>query len=457
MESHWKFAFATAAGAVLVACNLFGNSSPTPPGEPNSPQDDDDRRVHIEWEAPVKVVSGAAYRGPWRMNESDFHYVDDPDVAVDDRGQLAIVWVDNEAQDVFFQAFDDDGESAAGEATNVSSSPDIFSWLPRVEFGEEPDTVHVLWQEIAFTGGSHGGEIYFARSTDGGESFDAPLNLSDSPAGAGKGRTSPERWHNGSLDMATGPDGHIYASWTDYEGPLWVSRSTDGGQSFDEPVQVAGDDDDPTRSPSLATGGNGDVYVAWTYGERSDADIYVSRSTDRAASFDEPLRAIDTEGHSDSPSLAIDDDTLHLTMADSPDGRFGRYAVHYARSEDGGRTFEDSRELSAPATDSREGAAFPSLELDTRGNPHVLWEHFPDYEQRPLGLMLASAGDAGEDFKDPVTIENSDAPSLGINGGLQGLLMDKIAIGDDGTIAIVHSRYQDGVASHIQLFRGQID
>ncbi|WP_200238653.1 hypothetical protein [Thiohalocapsa halophila] len=55
----------------------------------------------IEWQAPVAIASGDADIGPWRMNQSRFHYVDDPAVAVTAAGSAAVIWVDNERKDVF--------------------------------------------------------------------------------------------------------------------------------------------------------------------------------------------------------------------------------------------------------------------------------------------------------------------------------------------------------------------
>src|ERR671939_82717 len=86
-----------------------------------------------------------------------------------------------------------------GEPVNVSRSPHTFSWLPRIAVSSaDPRRVLVLWQEIIFSGGSHGGDILLARSEDGGRSFAPPLNLSNSRAGDGKGRLTRERWHNRS-------------------------------------------------------------------------------------------------------------------------------------------------------------------------------------------------------------------------------------------------------------------
>ncbi len=89
--------------------------------------------------------------------------MDDPTVAIDGEGRVGVVWADQAVQDIFFQLFEPDGTPRFEEPVNVSGSPDIFSWLPRVRFSPgDPARIVILWQEIVFSGGSHGGEIFFA-------------------------------------------------------------------------------------------------------------------------------------------------------------------------------------------------------------------------------------------------------------------------------------------------------
>lgn len=146
----------------------------------------------LTWREPVEIAFGQALQGPWRMNASQFLYIDDPTVAFGPNGETGLVWVDNARRDVVFQVLEADGSNRFPEAVNVSRTPKVFSWLPRFAFGEG-DEVFVLWQEIVFAGGSHGGEIFFARSEDGGASFSQPINLSHTIGGAGKGRIKQGR------------------------------------------------------------------------------------------------------------------------------------------------------------------------------------------------------------------------------------------------------------------------
>ncbi|MDJ0862777.1 MAG: hypothetical protein QNJ82_11115 [Gammaproteobacteria bacterium] len=256
---------------VLLAASMFGASASghsEPPG--------------VIWDQRTEVASGDAYYGPWRMNASEFHYVDDPVVAINEAGAVGIAWADQSRQDIYFQIYTPDGKKGFEAPNNVSRTPGVFSWLRRmVTAGGDPASVYILWQEIVFSGGTHGGEIFFARSSDGGRSFNGPLNLSNSIAGDGKGRLTRRYWHNDSLDLALGPDGALYAAWTEYEGTLWFSRSTDGGERFARPLRVVGHDGaGPARGPTLAVDADNAIYLAWAVGEDHSPDIHVVTSLD---------------------------------------------------------------------------------------------------------------------------------------------------------------------------------
>ncbi len=215
-----------ALSAVLAAASCIAASAEDPEGS---------ETVRVTWDPVIEVDSGNATRGPWRMNESEWDFIDDPAVAINNKDEVGVAWVDHVKQDLLFQRYDAEGEPVFDEPVNVSGSSSIFSWLPRIVMSspdddDSPPHIDLLWQEIVFSGGSHGGEIFFARSHDGGETFSTPINLSRTTAGAGKGRLDARSWHNGSYDLIRVSGDTLYAAWTEYEGNLWFSRSTDGGE-----------------------------------------------------------------------------------------------------------------------------------------------------------------------------------------------------------------------------------
>jgi hypothetical protein len=412
----------------------------------------------IAWDKKIEVATGGAYRGPWRMNDSDFRYVDDPTVAINEKGVVGVAWADQARKDIFFQVFEPNGEPRFERPVNVSRSPRIFSWLPRlVMASQNAGEVYMLWQEIVFSGGSHGGEIFFARSTDGGRSFSNPVNLSNSIAGDGKGRLTRDRWHNGSLDLVKGTDGNLYAAWTEYEGALWFRRSTDRGASFFPPLQITIHGiGTPARGPSMAINAAGVIYIAWAVGENRAADIHFAKSTDRGLSFSRPRPVFKTNGHDDAPKIAVDDNgTLHLVYAESPAGPFQRYHIHYSRSNNGGRTFEKPRKISVPKMEQVVSMHFPALSVDGNDNIYVIWEMYKRRIPHPRGLGFTSSSDGGSTFTSASVIPDSVAPGQGVNGSLQGLLMRKLAVNRAGTIAIVNSTFWANERSQVWLLRGQ--
>jgi len=411
----------------------------------------------VEWRAPIDVATGAAYRGPWRMNDSNWDFVDDPTVALAQDGTAGVAWTDHTEQDLFFQRFTDDGTAELESPTNISRSPEVFSWLPRVVFPNgDPDRVYVLWQEIVFSGGTHGGEAFFARSTDGGHSFERPVNLSNSVAGDGKGRLSPRRWDNGSLDLAVGPDGTIYAAWTEYEGRLWVRRSTDGGQQFDPAVHVTGSDSLPARGPSLDVGPEGTVYLAWATDGSASADLRFARSSDRGRSFGDPAIVAESDGHSDAPSLSVDrNNTLHLAYAEQPSSSGHGYHLRYTRRPPTADSFRATTRVITESSASVDSRHYPTLQVGPSGHLLVLWERFPSRRRRPQGVGILFSSNGGQSFSAPSVVPHS-ADALGFNGSQQGLLAEKISVNDGGDVAVVNSTFDRGEKSAIWLYRGRL-
>lgn len=416
--------------------------------------------AEVTWAEPIEVAAGGGHKGPWRMNASEYHYVDDPTVAINREGVIGVAFADLRRHDIYFQAYSPDGSQLLARPVNVSKSPKIFSWLPRIAIADgDAMQVYVLWQEIVFSGGSHGGEIFFARSGDGGETFSDPVNLSTSLPGDGKGRLTQRYWDNGSLDLALGANGTLYIAWTEYEGTLWFQRSTDGGKSFSKSLRVDdGGSSSPARGPALAAAPGDIVYVAWAVGEDEKADIHLAKSDDGGRSFSPPRVVHDSVGHSDAPKLAVDSEgTVHLTYAESPEGQFKRYHIRYSRSNDGGKSFESPRDISDPESEVFYSVNFPSLSVSRDDHVCVLFELFPERGQRSRGLGLTYSNNGGRTFSSPVMVPGSADMKDGINGSLQGLLMRKLAVNDAGAIAVVNSTFIPGKSSHVRLIRGSRD
>lgn len=441
-----------ALGAVAaLTVNLWGSPSLS----------NDEAQARIVWQEPVEVARGDAYRGPWRMNASEFRYVDDASVAINERGDVVVVWADQEEQAIFLQRYDPVGRPVFAQPTRIDGEPYTFSWLPRVTIDDAPEghdefTVHLLWQEILFTGGDHGGEILYARSRDGGESFQEHQNLSRSRDGAGKGRITAHRWDNGSLDLLSNADGHVVAAWTEYQGPLRVARSSDGGTTFSDAITINEGADVPARAPTLAQAPSGRILLAWSEGDSPYADIRIATSDNQGRTFSAPATALEHPGHADAPSLVVDDHgTVHLAFGAIPANDLEDYRqphhrrLHVSQADAEQLEFGPAQELDA---DEWPGG-FPTLAHDDR-HLYLVWQRYPHPTDRPYGLAFTfTALDAaafGPIEPVPGTV---DTP---YSGGLQGQLKRRMAVNSHGDIAIAQSRFVPGSHSDILLVRGQV-
>ena len=118
------------ASFLLLAVVLPAASSSTPPAT---------------WHRTIEVAVGEGFVGPWRMNALDRRYVDDPTVAIDDAGFIGVAWADQARKDIFFQLYGPEGTARLERPVNVSRSPGIFSWLPRMAIASgNPRRVYLL-------------------------------------------------------------------------------------------------------------------------------------------------------------------------------------------------------------------------------------------------------------------------------------------------------------------------
>jgi hypothetical protein len=111
--------------------------------------------------------------------------------------------------------------------------------------------------------------IGFARSTDGGRTWDAPVNLPHT--GSDKNSWDPA--------VAVAPDGTVYASFMVSRGGQYypvVDASFDHGASFTQSSSLVPPDPKNWGDRDfIAVGPDGTVYVTWDYGPERTSLTYI--------------------------------------------------------------------------------------------------------------------------------------------------------------------------------------
>lgn len=206
---------------------------------------------------------------------------------------------------------------------------------PSLAFGATE--IYALWEQQAEKGNT---DLMFSRSTNFGRSFDKPIKVTD--------KTTPST--NAFSYMATAPNNHIYAVWLDGRNPnpehqgtssIFLAKSTDRGATFSKNIEVT-KNVCPCCRPTIAFGNNKEVYVSWRNTTKDNIrDIVVATSLDLGATFLEPIRVAEDNWringcpHSGS-TMANKDGKLYVSWYSEGSPREG---IRVSWSDDGGKTF----------------------------------------------------------------------------------------------------------------------
>ncbi len=239
--------------------------------------------------------------------------------------------------------------------------PAAFQTHPMIVFGPK-GAIYVAWQDYRRSQA----DIYFSKSMDGGRTFDRNVKVTDEFGSAGQLYPS----------MAVSPDGAIYLAWHDHRkgnADIFFAKSTDGGESFSRNLKVSDDETDAHQfSPSLTVDQKGHIYIAWhDLRNNSQPDIYFGKSIDGGQSFSPNVQVSDDPSGAFQfhPSIAVTaSGTIGVVWEDKRNGNFD---IFFSLSPDGGKTFAKNVRI-----DDDSGAAdqlFPSLAVGASERFIVMW------------------------------------------------------------------------------------
>jgi hypothetical protein len=216
----------------------------------------------------------------------------------------------------------------------------------RVPIAISGDNVYLTWWDNK-TGNN---EVFFARSTDNGKTFDTTINLSNATGASADNEISAQ-------------GDNVYVTWWDNKTTNWevFSRaSTNGGETFNEAVMLKGLADAPFKlSPpprdriavdSLVVSSENNQYVVWWDNKTGNWEVQFAKSADNGKTFG------DTTNISDSPDMNsigaridADGNNVYITWFDI-DIATGEKNAFFRASDDNGDTFGNRIMLNSTST-----------------------------------------------------------------------------------------------------------
>jgi hypothetical protein len=256
------------------------------------------------------------------------------------------------------------------------------------------DNVYMAWDAAA--GGSIGGGVRFASSSDSGATFNTVRV--DDPKGPG---------HSIGASPAVGPAGEAYVAWNDYTANAIVfNRSFDGGKTFGKPITISGkklafDYAVPAESfrgalvyPSLgvdrSSGAHrGRLYCSWMdLTANGTTDIFLSYSDDQGSTWSGAVAVTDRLSYNVDRFnhwMSVDPVNGNVTISfydtrnDTTGSRF-MTDTYLAVSRDGGQSWSapDIRVSTASSNEHDAGGFFPSQAINY-GNQQGDYEGLVSY------------------------------------------------------------------------------
>ncbi len=290
-------------------------------------------------------------------------------------------------------------------------------------------------------GHGSGSNVFVARSTNQGVSFDTAKLASINSADA----FQDKNW------MELGPSGNLYVTWTAFlnAGPLDIRfvRSTNGGVSWSSWIRL--NDNPPngtSRQGSQALEGPGGVlHAIWGWDDRDGTEgIYITTSADSGKTFG-PNRFVANQYLNDImpwrtgflPSATVDKKNGNIYIA-WYDSRFrsGYTDIAFVRSTDGGQSWDSAIFVNGNLGDSTQ-QFMPAIAVDPVGRIFLMW-----YDTRVSGgnvvdVFYSYSEDYGKTWAPELRVSSVgsvpafDSYSSSVMGDYNGLAADGTALYGD--------------------------
>lgn len=325
---------------------------------------DSANRIHVVWYDDFlnmgifdifykrSLNGGDTWSGITRMTWSPSWSIT-PSIAADSGTGIHVVWRDSRSYkvNIFYKKSTNSGGTWSG-ITQLTWTSTISSY-PSIAI-DTGGRIHMVWQDQK----SGNTEIFYKRSTNGGNSWSATTRLS---------------WSAGNSNrpfIAADPGGGIHVAWPD-DTPgnkeIYYKRSANGGVTWSALTRLTWNSGD-SISPSIAAYSSIGIVIAWEDDTPGKGEIFSKRSTDGGATWTGFARLTWNTENSTHPSIAADTGAgIHLAWHNYLSGNND---IYYKSSPNGGVSW------SAPirVTWKAYWAGSPILDTDSGDGIHIVWQ-----------------------------------------------------------------------------------
>ena len=218
--------------------------------------------VYVVWEqdGEIMLVASSDSGGTWgpEINVSNTPGAStDPRVAISGDGSVIVTWQDTPGNGDIFYAKSRDGGASFGASINLSNTSGLSN---DHQLLTEGSNVYVVWVDYTTNAG---GEIYFKKSTNNGDNFSNTINLSAGTGQSFQASRDPDMAAQGSKVAVT------WAAYPDRNavrpGEIIVRESLNSGGTFDKQINVSQTSRTDSKEPQVEyiPESSDEIYVAF--------------------------------------------------------------------------------------------------------------------------------------------------------------------------------------------------
>jgi hypothetical protein len=304
----------------------------------------------------------------------------------------------NRNYEIFFKKSSDGGNSF-GEKIRLS---DNIGFSEHPQLASENKNIYVVWADDT----NVNKQIYFKKSNNGGNSFGEQMLLSDGSSNAF------------NQEISSFGD-NVYIVWLEKipYGPyrIMLASSNDGGNTFRKPIALS--ENAMAQTFPKITAIDSHVYVTWNVDvedqPNTKSGVYFISSFDKGMTFGNMSKLNMEEKDFGEPQVASSGNQVYVIWGGSDTNKLRSLIL--IKSDDYGKTFSETKKISETEHGRLHEPSNVDIMADQNNRVFIAWQDRTDTSDKDE-IFFASSTDSGESFSGVTNLSNnadiSECPSI---------------------------------------------